>query len=774
MYIRILTILLLLSGYSFAQTEQTVESIALGGYLSPLVKVQKDGKQYWHHLDGNHWIDKVDEYANSMFVVIKEGHYGVLKEDGNLIVPFEYDEIKIDTKYNLWDTNQYEYIFIILKKDGKTGVTDENGNIILPVQYENAKGISKNTIGFAENGVWGWASAKDGSVAHEPKYDYVRDHYSEGYVEIRKGTASGLAKISGEVIIPVEYPGSIHTLITQNGPFFCAYDNDDKAYLFDTTGTVVISGHVTYKALDHADLISYQEENGLWGMLDVGSKQTVIPARYRSIWGFVSGLSVVEKAGKQGVIKSGGKELLNCEYSEIRFLNAKGLPRFSAESVPQISVPAGDFQISDERTAERTRKNKQYETEIERAPYLIEVRKEQQQGIYDWNGKEVIPLGKYDLVQPHYYNGKTFYMLYADNKIGLADENGKEILPVQYSIERNYQYTNYLADDDFHLSSRFVPFSTKKAEESYETKIGLFDLEQKKVIVEPQEQRITLLNNRFIYIRRSLENYRYELLLYDFIDHKTQKLPDDVTDLGIMDDNHFLLLKLKNKLYRLTDVAGNLVYENPAWKTEGSYNLIRFPEYIDHSRGEFHHGLKKIYADEGNLFIDESGKEKRFDGIDQVDDFYEGFAVAAKKVADETSASGFRYKKGFININGNEILPFEFDEVTATGKGYAFLKFRKEGVEGMVRRDGTVVFEPVYDDIGYSGSGDLNLVIYKNGKYGLADTSGKIRVAPIFDELRKNYDGEEKTWPVLVKQGEWYYFVGKDGKKYPIKAKRKG
>src|SRR5690606_16084017 len=461
-------------------------------------------------------------------------------------------------------------------------------------------------------------------------------------------------------------------------------------------------------------------------------------------------------------------------YSEIRFLNAKGLLRFSAESVPQISVPAGDFQIPDERTAERARKNKQYETEIERAPYLIEVRKEQQQGIYDWNGKEVIPLGKYDLVQPHYYNGKTFYMLYADNKIGLADENGKEILPVQYSIERNYQYTNYLADDDFHLSSRFVPFSTEKAEESYETKIGLFDLEQKKVIVEPQEQRITLLNNRFIYIRRSLENYRYELLLYDFIDHKTQKLPDDVTDLGIMDDNHFLLLKLKNKLYRLTDVAGNLIYENAAWKTEGSYNLIRFPEYIDHTRGEFYHGLKKVYADEANLFIDEAGKEKRFDGIDQVDDFYEGFAVAAKKVADETSASGFRYKKGFIDINGNEILPFEFDEVTATGKSYAFLKFRKEGVEGMVRRDGTVVFEPVYEDIGYGGSGDLNLVIYKNGKYGLADTSGKIRVEPIFDELRKNYDGEEKTWPVLVKQGEWYYFVSKDGKKYPIKAKRKG
>ena len=773
MNIRILIILLLLASYSFAQTEQAVESLAFGGYLSPLVKVQKDGKQYWYHLDGDDWIDKVDEHAADMFVVIKNGRYGVLKEDGNLIVPFEYDQIKIDIKYNLEEKNQYVYKFIILKKDGKTGVADENGNIILPVQYENAKGINENAIGFAENGLWGWASAKDGSVAHEPEYEYVRDHYSEGYVEIRKGNASGLAKINGEVIIPVEYTGYIHTLITGNGPFFCAYDNDDKAYVFDTTGTMVVSGHVTYDALDHADLISYQEENGLWGIQDLPSKQMVIPARYGSIRGFVNSLSVVEKAGKQGVIKADGKELLNCEYSEIRFLNANGMPRFSAESVPQISVPAGDFQIPDERTVERALKNKQYEAEIERAPYLIEVRKEQQQGIYDWSGKEVIPLGKYDLVQPHYYNGKTFYMLYADNKIGLADENGKEILPVQYSTERNYRYSNYLADDDLSVSSRFITFSAEKEEGRYETKIGLFDLEQKNIIVQPREQRITLLNNRFIYIRRSLEDSQYELLLYDFINHKTQKLPDEVIGLSITGDNHFLL-KLKNKLYRLTDVAGNLIYENPAWKTEGSYNLIRFPEYIDHSRGEFYHGLKKIYADEGNLFIDESGKEKRFDDIDQVDDFYEGFAVAAKKVADETSSSGFRYKKGFIDSDGNEILPFEFDEVTATGKNYAFLKFRKGGAEGMVRRNGTIIFEPVYEDIGYNSSGDLNLVIRKHGKYGLADTSGTVLVEPLYDELRKNYDGEKKTWPVLVKQGEWYYFVGKNGNKYPIKAKRKG
>lgn len=283
MYIRILTILLLLSSYSFAQTEQIVESLALGSYLSPLVKVQKDGKQFWYHLDGDHWIDKVDEHAGGMFVVIKDGRYGVLKEDGNLIVPFEYDEIKIDTKYKQpQGKNQYEYKFILLKKDGKTGVADENGNIILPVQYENAKGISKNAIGFAENGLWGWASAKDGSILHQPEHAYIRDFYSADYVGIGNGNTSGLAKTNGEVIIPPEYMDMCY-IETGKQVLFVGYDKEKKAYLFDTTGTVVVSGHVTYNALDHTDLISYREKNDLWGILDLTSKQTVIPATYENL-----------------------------------------------------------------------------------------------------------------------------------------------------------------------------------------------------------------------------------------------------------------------------------------------------------------------------------------------------------------------------------------------------------------------------------------------------------------------------------------------------------
>lgn len=760
---------------AFAQKEHLVESIAFGSHLSPLVKVQQDGgKQYWYHLDGNHWVDKVNAYAAGMFVVVKDGYYGVLKEDGLLIVPFEYDEIKIDSKYQqIHGKPLYDYVFIILKKDGKTGIADKNGKIVLPVQYEDAKGISKNTLGFSENGLWGWASVPDGNILHQAEFDYVSNHYSEDYIEIRNGNTTGLAKANGEIIIPVEYTGYMRYIEIGEQVLFVAYNSDNIAFLFNTSGTKVISGHNLYRSVAYPNLIAYRENN-LWGIIDPFSKQVVIRPEFSRIHNFVRGVAVVEKSGKQGVIKSDGTLLLECEYDRVRLLSANGETNLSMGLSTEVITLINDADNREKRPTERMQKKKEFEAEIARAPYLIEVTKGGQQGIYNSNGEVLIPMGKYERIQLHYYGGKSFFRLYADNKVGLADENGNEILPVEYDVEQSYRYHNPFANDDPYLNNRFIEFSMGKEAKSFEKIIGLYDLEQNKIVAEPYEQRITVLNDRFMFIRRSLENNEYENVLYNFIEDEIQKLPDDLIEVHSVNDNRFLLQQLADKLYRLTDIGGKVLYENPSWKRQRSYNLIRFPEYKDHFRGDFFHGLKKIYADEGNLFIDESGSEKRFDNFNQVDDFYEGVAVAAKKVPDETSYSGFRYKMGLIDINGHEVLPFEFDEVSATGKDSEFLKFRKAGAEGIVRRNGTIVFEPVYEVIGYLNGSATHVIIRKNGKYGLADKSGKISVEPLYDELQINYDGEDKTWPVLVKEGEWYFFVGKDGNKYPIKAKRKG
>ncbi|SJN25471.1 hypothetical protein FM120_04400 [Sphingobacterium faecium PCAi_F2.5] len=102
---------LLLPFFGYSQTVQIVESMGFERSISPLIKVKKEKKDFFYHLAGNHWIDDVEEHAADLFVVIKDGYYGVLHEDGDLIVPIAYDEIELATAYDgQWHKGkQYDY-----------------------------------------------------------------------------------------------------------------------------------------------------------------------------------------------------------------------------------------------------------------------------------------------------------------------------------------------------------------------------------------------------------------------------------------------------------------------------------------------------------------------------------------------------------------------------------------------------------------------------------------------------------------------------------------
>lgn len=299
----------------------------------------------------------------------------------------------------------------------------------------------------------------------------------------------------------------------------------------------------------------------------------------------------------------------------------------------------------------------------------------------------------------------------------------------------------------------------------------MFDLDQNEIIFAAHEQYITLLNHRFFLLRKLIADYDYEFLLYDIKQRELRKLGADITDVHVV-NNSFLQIETKEGVYQLTTFDGAKIYANPSWKAEGNYHLIRFPNYNKHALSGFYFGLKKIYAGEGNLFIDTLGQEKRFTDIDQVDCFYDGYAVAAKKVANKEASSGFKYQKGMIDLKGKTVVPFEYDEVYAVGTDAEMLVFARKDNQMLVRRNGTVILGAEYHDIETS-SAYPNFTFAKGGKYGLADWSGNILVAPLYDDIRRNYEGDQKTWPLLVKEGDWYYFVGKNGQKYAIKAKER-
>lgn len=757
---------LLLPFFGYSQTVQIVESMGFERSISPLIKVKKEKKDFFYHLAGNHWIDDVEEHAADLFVVIKDGYYGVLNEDGDLIVPIAYDEIELATAYDgQWHKGkQYDYKYLVLKKNGKTGVADENGKIIVPVQFQKAEVINKNIIGVADDHLWGWVSALNGQILQRPQYEYITSFLSDEFVEIRTHDKSGLAKINGELIVPVEYDSHLQ-YIKGDGQTYIKGKKGTQLDLMDTNGNVLLSGYTDYKIIDGSKWLIFKQGNH-YGVVDPISKKVIIKNEFEQLDSFIRNLGIAKKASGYGVIDINNKTILPFDYEEIRVLAAHGNHKYSSSPVIGMSDLIFDANIT-----EQVKQRLTYEVQIEQAPYFFEVTKNGKTGICNWDGKTIIPLGKYQNIKLHYYNGKTFFLVGSNQNSGIVDENGMEILPVHYSFDDGYQYSASGIENQFDISQRFITFSDGKAGEHHALKIGLFDLQTKKVLISPHEQQITLFNKDLILVRKLVSNYHYQFSIYHIGQDKICTFDNTVTDIRLVND-HFLLVEHHDKSLQLTDTDGKLVYSNTNWTSDGSYDLIRFPNYEKYPSGRFYHGLKKIYAKEGNLFIDTMGNEKCFEEYDQVDDFYEGYAIAAKKIIDKKNYSGFKYQRGMIDLKGNIVVPFEYEQVLTTGKESDILIFSKLNKQIMVRRDGQIILGPGYQDLEVGGA-YLNFTFAKGDKYGLADWSGKILVEPLYDEIRRNYEGEDKTWPLLVKEGEWYYFVGRDGQKYAIKSKEK-
>ncbi|ERJ57658.1 hypothetical protein M472_02645 [Sphingobacterium paucimobilis HER1398] len=750
---------------SYTQEYQVVESIEFGDYLSPLMKIKKSGKTYYYHPASDFWIDDVEEHAADLFVVVKDGKYGMLREDGKVLLPCVYDHIKLETRYEgQWEEGiAYDYKFAVLKRKGSVGVADEQGNIIVPFDYEDAKVINKAVIAVSRKGVWGWVSAQTGQLLQEPQFEYVTNFYSDDFVEIRNGEQAGLAKATGDVIIPIKYDDYMRILYDGEEVRFEA-NISTCSYVFDTTGNVLISGHELYRAIEGSSLLVFKEKDYL-GIIDPVSKKVIVPASLEYIGGFNRNLARAKKKGQYGVIGAQGEIVLDFEYDEVSFLKADG--RYTDESVPTISL-GGRASAYDRDPRWKARMD--YESEVHKMPYLIAAMNDGQKGIYNWEGHPILPMGKYSGIDAHYYNGKTFYRVENQGKIGVADELGEEILPLDYVVENSYQFSNRGVEYQPQVLKRYLAFSKGKREGSYLEQIGLFDLETKKLILPIAEQYIDILNEEWMLVRKRLENYDNAFYSYNIKQNRMDSLLQQIAECHLV-DNRYWLLEMQNKEYKLVDLQGRLIYKNPTWRTDAGYNLLRFPTYNDKNHGGFYSGLKKIYGEEGNLFINDRGEEKRFEGIEQVDAFYEGVALAAKR---DVGREGERrkYKYGMIDVAGRVVLPFEYDNVYATGSEDGILQIQKGMHYGLARRDGLILLEPIFDYVELSASYP-NIMLTQDGKSGMADKNGNRVVPAIYDDIRRNYHGKDKTWPIIVKKDGWYYVMDKDGNKAPIKAKEK-
>ena len=172
-------------------------------YEESVLKVQKDGKYGLINMNGNLILpaeyDKIEAVlgVKNVFVTVKDSKQGIVNNIGNTIIDNKYVEIKALT-------NKTENGFIVKAEDGKYGVINYDKTKALDTIYDDIKNIyGNNMYAVKEAGVWKIVNT-DGEKFLENSFEDVKSINLENVI-VKKDGKYGVLTINGETVIEPTY-----------------------------------------------------------------------------------------------------------------------------------------------------------------------------------------------------------------------------------------------------------------------------------------------------------------------------------------------------------------------------------------------------------------------------------------------------------------------------------------------------------------------------------------------------------------------------------------
>ena len=135
-----------------------------------------------------HW-----EIEPGIYRVMKEGRVGIIKANGEIIVPCEYNQV--------WNLDDDGYFRVL--KAGKAGVFHISGQIIIPAEYDQIWPFSEGLAKVLKHGKLGYFN-KQGAQVVPCVYQQIWA-FDNGKARVLKNGKIGYINSTGHEIIPCEY-----------------------------------------------------------------------------------------------------------------------------------------------------------------------------------------------------------------------------------------------------------------------------------------------------------------------------------------------------------------------------------------------------------------------------------------------------------------------------------------------------------------------------------------------------------------------------------------
>lgn len=513
--------------------------------------------------------------------------------------------------YEIEQVNKYNYF--ILKQNDLYGVIDKSGNIIITPKYNEIK------IPNPEKGVFVCYQRDNTQILNERKEE-ILTQYSDIQPIRLKNIASDLM-----------YEKSV-----------LKYSKDGKYGLIDFNGKEIVK-----PIYDEIDSLSYKEgellvkQDEKYGVINIKGNK-IVEIEYNKIAvdeyytdenhykyaGYI--VSITTQEGyRYGYLNNKGKEILKAEYNDI------------------VRVT----EIQDEENC-----------------YLI-CAKNGKYGIIQ-NGKQILE-NEYQSIR--YDNTNKVFVIEKSKKYGIANLDGKIIVPVQYNqidITGIYLYaqneqgiTVYDSKGtQANIDSNVAILNTSN--ENYKIKINNENGTKYGVINQEGNQ---LIEKRYNYIEYLYDNY--------FI------VSNENGKLGILDDKE--VIKVETNYDSLQKIQGTDLIQTTFTESKTMQIYSKTMEKICEMQNAIIEvdDYIKIYNETETKYFSKEGKELKNTEV------YTNNKLFVK-------IENNQY--GFVDINGNLVVNYKYDKAYEFNK-YGFAAVKKDGKWGAIDEQGQEVVDLIYE-----------------------------------------------------------------------------
>ena len=317
------------------------------------------------------------------------------------------------------------------------------------------------------------------------------------------------------------------------------------------------------------------------------------------------------------------------------------------------------------------------EIELKKIPFLdiLQIKENTHIALWNYNKGLIVPYNKYTKIIPNKYTNQDYIEVLLEDKLGLINEDGKEIVPCIYDFVEKYQDAFFIAKN----KNKRPVFYTKNG--------NILNYS----FIDTPEYNLVLVSKTYVPNKYKTKSRYY----YQDFEYTTK-------DFGIINTNGVVIFECENRYNDIRIIDKNKIQIKNVLYTISNESKIE----------------NKIILGDGITF-NKSCISKTKDYI-QINAIKNGYAAACNN----------ERKWGYLDILGNIVVPFIYDFVFGMRKdGTSVVKINNK--YGIINTTGATILPVEYNFHGYNNSAvepifekGLTLV-ERNKQFGFLDINYK-------------------------------------------------